>query len=108
MGRLLNRQEAAEILKLVREHAAPHAHVEDVRLIGTCKRCGDDVLHCCHKGFSGGMSCQDDYLHFCASCFDQQFESIQQQEDLEAGLEAAVCPFCGYNWSESFRERSEG
>jgi len=82
MERLLNRQEAAKILKLVRKHAPAHSHVDDVRWIGTCKRCGDDTMHCCHKGFRGLDVVPRRLPSLLRGLTRSTIESIQQQENL--------------------------
>jgi hypothetical protein len=107
VSRVLDRRSMAAktVLDAVSRKVPQYSHVELVRFIGRCNSCGAETLYCCYKGFSGGMSCQDDFLHFCTNCQDHRFDSQQQQEDLDYGLEAAICPFCGYNWSSVTSEQ---
>ncbi len=107
MSKLLTLRESRDILQQIAEHAPDYSHLEEVRFIGKCDSCGDDTLFCCYKAFSGGMSCSDHFLHFCTNCHNKKFDSVQQQEDLENGLEAAICPYCGYNWSDAYLEREK-
>jgi hypothetical protein len=100
-----NGEEYLRVRQFISERLPQYSHVDDIRFLGRCPACGKDTFYCCYKGFSGGMSCRDDFLHVCISCYTHKFDSEQQQESMDSGLEAAVCPFCGYNWSMVWKDR---
>lgn len=92
-------QKEKEVLELISQELPEYFHMTHARLIGKCKSCNFESLYCCHRNFSKGMSVQDDFLHVCLHCYWRDFSSRKQQEDPELDLDAAICPFCGYNWS---------
>lgn len=80
------------------------------RFLGPCDQCGEPGLYCCYSSSSGADSATDHFTHFCASgCGKTDEESQHQRESFDmategGGLEAATCPFCGYNWSSAYND----
>ncbi len=106
VGKLLNARETKTVVRLIRECCPEHADVEQVRWIGACPACRQNTLYCCYKGFSSEASSQSDFLHFCTSCYQHSFSSQLDQEDVGLAGGLALCPFCGYDWSNAYRERA--